>query len=59
MAKRLSEKFLVKIDRLPAMSGLELGECERVSFSKIRDPAEGFFEQGEVNVLTLQTMVMV
>jgi hypothetical protein len=41
------------------MLGLKLGECERFSFSKLLDPAEGFFEKREVKVLALQTVVMV
>ena len=41
------------------MSGLELGECERFSFSKLLDPAKGLFEKRKVNVFPLQTVVMV
>src|SRR2546422_9130562 len=59
MVVRFAEKFSVKTGRLPAMPGFQPGQAERLPSSQVLDAPEGFVKQTDMNMFSLQAMIVV
>lgn len=59
MPVKLAERFSVETGRLPAMSGLELCELHGPRRFQIRHALGGFLEQAQVNMLSLQSVIVI